>query len=72
MRTLSVCRVLSLSRIAYMALAASFPLSAEKVLSNLLEEAGRVRGLRDLIDLSDLSDLGDLSDLRMAVWSGVR
>ncbi|KAI8469642.1 MAG: hypothetical protein J3K34DRAFT_276757 [Monoraphidium minutum] len=38
-RTVSVCRVLSLSRTAYMALAAAFPLSAERILANLLDAA---------------------------------
>ncbi|KIY97805.1 hypothetical protein MNEG_10157 [Monoraphidium neglectum] len=38
-RTACVCRVLSLSRTAYLALAAAFPISAERVLGNLLEAA---------------------------------
>jgi hypothetical protein len=42
-RTVSVCRVLSLSRTAYMALVASFPLSSELMLDNLLKEAQSVR-----------------------------
>jgi hypothetical protein len=42
-RTACVCRVLSLSRTAYLALAAAFPISAERVLGNLLEAAEEVR-----------------------------
>jgi len=41
-RTTTVCRVLSLGRPAYQALLAAFPLSAEKVLDNLLEAAQEV------------------------------
>lgn len=44
-RTTTVCRVLSISRTAYMALAASFPLSTEIMLDNLLNEAQEVGDL---------------------------
>jgi hypothetical protein len=39
----SVCRVLSISRTAYMALAGAFPLSAERMLDNLMQAAQEVR-----------------------------
>ena len=45
-RTLSVSRVLTVSRTDWLALVATFPMSAEHVLDNLLEEAQRVSGHR--------------------------
>lgn len=37
-----MCRVLSIGRTAYMALATAFPLSAEQLLNNLMEAAQEV------------------------------
>lgn len=45
MRTLSVCRVLTLSRTAYMALGSNFPLSTATLLDNLVTQAEIVRAL---------------------------
>ena len=44
MRTLSVCRVLSLSRQDYLSLAAAYPLSAKTMMDNLLRAAQEVGG----------------------------
>lgn len=55
MRTTSVCRVLSLSRTAYMALAASFPVSTGIMLDNLIKESKEVRSG---VIWSDLRGLG--------------
>lgn len=43
MQTLSVCRMLTLTRAAYDGVAAAFPLSARQILLNLQSRAQEVR-----------------------------